>query len=69
MVLPPPAPVCWQKSSFSGGADCAEVSHVADEVWIRDSKNPDGPVLRCSRERWASFIAGLAGDKFQSIVV
>ena len=59
----------WRKSSRCGNATCVEVAKVDDQYLIRDSKNPDGPVLRCTRERWASFIAGLRGDEFQSVVV
>lgn len=34
----------WRKSSFSGDSgDCVEVKQ--DLTAIRDSKNPDGPVL------------------------
>jgi len=36
----------WRKSSFSGGenSDCVELVGTLDAV--RDSKNPEGPVLR-----------------------
>jgi hypothetical protein len=36
----------WRKSSFSGGDDndCVELVGALDAV--RDSRNPDGPVLR-----------------------
>jgi hypothetical protein len=36
----------WRKSSFSGGENnaCVEVVRSLDAV--RDSKNPDGPILR-----------------------
>lgn len=34
----------WRKSSVStSGADCVEVSRTGA---VRDSKNPDGPVIR-----------------------
>lgn len=35
----------WRKSSYSGGegGNCVEVSH--DLTAIRDSKNPNGPVV------------------------
>jgi uncharacterized protein DUF397 len=35
----------WRKSSRSGGngGQCVELAHTRDAV--RDSKNPDGPVL------------------------
>lgn len=36
----------WRKSSFSGGenSDCLELVGTLDAV--RDSKNPEGPILR-----------------------
>jgi Domain of unknown function (DUF397) len=50
----------WRKSSYSGngGADCVEVArNLSGGVAVRDSKDPDGPVLLVSRGEWASFIA------------
>ena len=52
----------WRKSSYSGngGADCVEVARdLPGVVAVRDSKNPDGPVLIVSRDEWASFITSL----------
>jgi Domain of unknown function (DUF397) len=47
----------WRKSSYSGsnGGDCVELADatgagaVADAVAVRDSKDPDGPVLLLAR--------------------
>ena len=38
--------VHWRKSTFSGGDNnaCVELTGTLDAV--RDSKNPDGPILR-----------------------
>jgi hypothetical protein len=52
----------WRKSSYSGngGGNCVEVARsLPGVVAVRDSKNPDGPVLTFSRDEWASFIARL----------
>jgi hypothetical protein len=52
----------WRKSSYSGngGADCVEVARsLPGVVAVRDSKNPDGPILTFSRDEWASFITRL----------
>ena len=52
----------WRKSSYSGngGGDCVEVaSSLPGVVAVRDSKNPDGPILTFSRDEWASFITRL----------
>ena len=52
----------WRKSSRSGsnGGACVEVArNLPRIVAVRDSKNPDGPVLIVSRDEWASFISRL----------
>ena len=55
-----PPPVTWRKSSRSnGGSDqtsCVEVAGLGDEVALRDSKNPSGPVLTITRAEWLSLI-------------
>jgi hypothetical protein len=41
----------WRKASRSGenGGDCIELADVAGVVAVRDSKDPDGPVLLLTR--------------------
>lgn len=48
----------WRKSSRSGdqGA-CVEMAPVGPGVAVRDSKDPDGPVLLFSPAAWAAFSA------------
>jgi hypothetical protein len=48
----------WIKSSHSGGSggNCVEIAILPDGGRaIRDSKNPDGPVLRLSNKQWQTF--------------
>ncbi|MFG2195511.1 DUF397 domain-containing protein [Streptomyces sp. NPDC048639] len=47
----------WRKSSYSSeqGGACVEISAHPTTVHVRDSKDPDGPVLDFSTEAWASF--------------
>jgi len=47
----------WRKSSYSGnnGGQCVEVA-ARGVVLVRDSKNPQGPVLEVSPETWQQFI-------------
>jgi Domain of unknown function (DUF397) len=51
----------WRKSSYSGnGGNCVEVaSGRPGVVAVRDSKNPDGPVLSFSPDEWERFISRL----------
>ncbi|TDD33989.1 DUF397 domain-containing protein [Actinomadura sp. KC06] len=43
--------VTWRKSSRSGssGGQCVEVASMGSKVAVRDSKDPDGPVLVVAR--------------------
>lgn len=54
------------KSTYSGPHDdnCVEVASHCGEVWVRDSKDPDGPVLRFTDAEWVAFIAGAKGGEF-----
>jgi Domain of unknown function (DUF397) len=56
----------WLKSSYSGnnGGNCVEVArNLPGAVAIRDSKNPDGPVLVLAPDAFAAFTDGIrAGD-------
>jgi Domain of unknown function (DUF397) len=57
----------WRKSSYSGngGGNCVEVaSNLPHIVAIRDSKNPNGPRLTCSREAWSDFVQSVKEDEF-----
>ncbi|MFD0689360.1 DUF397 domain-containing protein [Actinomadura fibrosa] len=48
----------WRKSSRSNGAggNCVEVAGVDAVVAVRDSKDPEGPVLVMSRRAWGAFV-------------
>ncbi len=49
--------MAWRKSSYSSSqANCVEVRHVGSGVAIRDSKNPDGPVLTVPKVDWRGFV-------------
>ncbi|MEU8568640.1 DUF397 domain-containing protein [Streptomyces pathocidini] len=47
----------WRKSSYSGseGGNCVEVAAHPTAIHVRDSKDPNGPVLTFTPEGWSSF--------------
>ncbi|WP_256638314.1 DUF397 domain-containing protein [Streptomyces murinus] len=49
------------KSSYSNtGGQCVEVArNVPDVVAVRDSKAPDGPLLRLDPRAWTEFTVSL----------
>jgi uncharacterized protein DUF397 len=56
----------WHKSSYSNGAGgmCVEVAPVPGAAAVRDSKNPEGPILVFSERRWGAFVAGAREGSF-----
>ncbi|WP_344973881.1 DUF397 domain-containing protein [Streptosporangium fragile] len=71
----------WRKSSLSGsGQNCVEVRLAdtastaaepttdADRLFlVRDSKDPDGPVLSFTPSEWDAFITGIKGGAFADL--
>ena len=52
----------FTKSSFSEGGDCVEVART-EVIGVRNSNDPDGPVLLFTRREWEAFAGGmLSGD-------
>ena len=51
----------WRKSSYSGGAsgNCTEVATVPGAVLVRDSQDPNGPMLAFARAAWQAFAAAV----------
>ncbi|CAM5602658.1 MULTISPECIES: DUF397 domain-containing protein [Streptomyces] len=61
-AIPNLSTAAWRKSSYSsnGGGECVEVADdLPGIVPVRDSKNPDGPVLIFPSGSWSAFISSL----------
>jgi hypothetical protein len=56
----------WRTSSRSSSTNCVEVAALpaARLVAVRDSKDPDGPVLTFARTQWRAFLAGAKAGEF-----
>ncbi|MFJ8441987.1 DUF397 domain-containing protein [Kitasatospora griseola] len=67
-----PCKARWVKSSYSGnGGQCVEIATdyvtSAATLLVRDSKDPNGPVLTFSSTDWAAFTAAVAGGAFGEV--
>ncbi|WP_200871995.1 DUF397 domain-containing protein [Actinomadura welshii] len=53
--------VTWRKSSWTGsqGNDCVEIGLVQHMVAVRDSKDPEGPVITFEARAWSAFLSTL----------
>jgi hypothetical protein len=49
----------WHKSTWSDDGGCVEIALADDLIGVRDSKNPEGPVLTFNRREWDAFTAGI----------
>ena len=55
----------WRKSTKSqDNGGCVEVADLPGHIAIRDSKQPDGPVLVFSALEWDCFLDGVAKGEF-----
>ncbi|MFY1637422.1 DUF397 domain-containing protein [Solwaraspora sp. WMMB335] len=54
-----------RKSSTNGG--CVEVANLGHAYALRDSKNPDGPVLVFTPEEWDCFLDGAEKGEFRQL--
>lgn len=60
----------WRKATFSdANGACVEFALVDDGVAVRDSKDPDGPVLRFTKAELAAFLQGAKSGEFDDLAV
>lgn len=54
----------WRKSSRSASnGSCVEVARLSELVFVRDSKDPGGPVLEFGHDSWRDLVYALrAGE-------
>ena len=54
----------WRKSSRSQFNACVEVRFLGESVPLRNSRDPDGPVLVFTAPEWDAFVAGVKRGEF-----
>ena len=66
IVRQPPTGVTWIKASASAGnGQCVEVARLNDGIAVRDSKDPQGPILRFTVAEWTAFLHGAKAEEFE----
>ena len=64
----PHPPLAWRKATSSGEGACVEVAPLPDGgVAVRDSKDPQGPILRYTAPEWTAFLDGARKGEFDQL--
>ena len=63
------ASLAWLKAQSSGAnGQCVEIASTAGKIAIRDSKDPDGPILVYTPGEFKAFLDGARNGEFDSFV-
>jgi Domain of unknown function (DUF397) len=54
----------WRRSTACSATTCVEVATIGDTIAIRDSKDPESPILSYSRRDWQAFISRVKRGEF-----
>lgn len=54
----------WVRSTRCETSACVEVAFVDSGIAVRDSKDPDGPILKFALYQWEAFMSGLVAGEF-----
>ncbi len=60
----------WRKSTAStGNGECVELAALPDgRVAVRDSKDPDGAILRFTRAEMRAWLHGVRAGEFDDLM-
>ena len=66
-----PSAITWRKSSFSGpNGNCVELSPLPGNlIGMRNSRDPQGAVLSCTRAEFATLLRDIKGGRFDSLML
>jgi hypothetical protein len=63
------AGLAWLKAqSSAGNGQCVEIASAAGRIAIRDSKDPDGPILVYTPGEFRAFLDGARNGEFDGVV-
>jgi Domain of unknown function (DUF397) len=58
----------WIKAHSSGGGACVEMASIVGGVAIRDSKDPEGPILLYTPTEFSAFLEGARHGEFDHLL-
>lgn len=57
--------VTWVRSSRCESGNCVEVALIDNEIAVRNSTRPDGPMVTFTKAEWEAFLGGIEAGEFR----
>jgi Domain of unknown function (DUF397) len=54
----------WVKSRRCESSACVEAAVIGDQIAVRNSTSPDGPIVTFSMQEWRAFLGGVQDGDF-----
>ena len=58
----------WHTALSCDGGTCVEVAADQDTILIRNSRQPDGPLVEYTPEEWHEFVSGIKKGDFDNLL-
>jgi hypothetical protein len=58
----------WQRAASCAGGSCVELAAFEGSVAVRDSKDPESPILTFTRDEWIAFADALRRGEFDDLL-
>lgn len=58
------SPRAWKRSAHCESNACVEVAIADENIFIRNSREPEGSVLTFTRAEWDAFVTGVKNGEF-----
>jgi hypothetical protein len=58
----------WLKAQASGAGGCVEIASMVGGIALRDSKDPEGPILVYTPTEFSAFLEGARNGEFDHFV-
>lgn len=54
----------WVRAKRCESGNCVEIARVDDKIAVRNSTQPDGPVVTFTKAEWDAFVHGVVDGDF-----
>jgi hypothetical protein len=58
----------WRRSSKCANSECVEVASERDMILLRDSKSPETPAFRYTKQEFRAFLDGVKAGEFDDLI-